>query len=885
MKIHRLIKAKEKLPGTRPSDDDKPLLPHIALLALDDVERDWVSKALADMPPSAERDRHRLVETPSSLRSRMAAAAMDAGEEAAPKVEAAPNEPEDPMAKMVANGNGQKTSAELLADLGFRTVFDPKEGFGHADTIHLRRAFDRFKPYGAHEINTRDLCEAVKYLGHSLATTENIGPFALAVSAFGSIDFEEFVQFMEKFIMFERSVFKDKFDSCDDDGSGSIDKAEMRMLMISLGFMPLQGMMQEAWALVDVDGSGSLDFHELIAFFTVYTRAEGFTKAEVSVFSVFFDRAAKSGILDMKDVPDAIVLCMGLLHRSFSETLVQRMIDRNKAVKRPAKGVTFNEFFIIARECRVNLRTELETSYKTAILAERFGQKAPDSIRTSARKGKQMSLELMSELTYISLYENANRMNRSVFEKYLQNGLSGRSYTPLRVQIDEIITSVLDRPLADDDGEEIGFDFGEFFDVMQTYFDREGFLKQDLERQEEIFSRFDFNNTGDISVLELNEMTRHMGYRLSLDQIRDHLVAMDNNHNARLDFREFRRLMRTFLEMDLRSARGQFETCANDEGIMKRERLLEALEVLGHQLPDEDAEDAEDAEDGSSPANSESGNTRGSLVQEEMLADFTKAGGGPLDFDDFVAVVATCRANYVERHRKKCGFTDLELAHLQEMFNYFDANGSGDIDISEFQAILKIFKWEPRTRVEQQVLMKKIDQARRLSSEAGVDVAEEGSIVFWVFVRMCRMLKSEHETLQELEVDKAKKECDFLDLEVDQFRMIFKMCIKEAHETDPEMMAQEMANQHPIVSLIGVKELIHAKSVRRLIRQLGCSISGEDTNSLYNKLAQLDENGRREQARIPLNEFLLLMKWLMRTNFAGINAAVLAMLAPSSSTS
>merc|ERR1719323_1675578 len=75
-------------------------------------------------------------------------------------------------------------------------------------------------------------------------------------------------------------------------------------------------------------------------------------------------------------------------------------------------------------------------------------------------------------------------------------------------------------------------------------------------------------------------------------------------------------------------------------------------------------------------------------------------------FDEFVTLVDSCRAELVAKERKKAGFTDEKIAELRRVFDQFDTDRSGVI------GILKTFGWEPKTRKEQQELVKKLDIAR-----------------------------------------------------------------------------------------------------------------------------------------------------------------------------
>merc|ERR1712061_902993 len=107
-------------------------------------------------------------------------------------------------------------------------------------------------------------------------------------------------------------------------------------------------------------------------------------------------------------------------------------------------------------------------------------------------------------------------------------------------------------------------------------------------------------------------------------------------------------------------------------------------------------------------------------------------------------------------------------------------------------------------------------------------------------------------------MEKLTKTLCFSDPEVDQFRQIFVACFHKVLEEDPRVQRspQRLPYDH----------------IRRLLRSLGLSISLRDKQILEAKIESLDENHRREGAQLNFANFLCLMRWLLDTDFANINA-------------
>merc|ERR1711920_576614 len=77
----------------------------------------------------------------------------------------------------------------------------------------------------------------------------------------------------------------------------------------------------------------------------------------------------------------------------------------------------------------------------------------------------------------------------------------------------------------------------------------------------------------------------------------------------------------------------------------------------------------------------------------------------------------------------------------------------GEIDNMELTELLQEFGWQPKSKAAQGELMKKLDVARALAREAGIqDVGEDGSpcIKFWSFVQLARMQKRKSSGRQEV---------------------------------------------------------------------------------------------------------------------------------------
>merc|ERR1712050_126310 len=113
----------------------------------------------------------------------------------------------------------------------------------------------------------------------------------------------------------------------------------------------------------------------------------------------------------------------------------------------------------------------------------------------------------------------------------------------------------------------------------------------------------------------------------------------------------------------------------------------------------------------------------------------------------------------------------------------------------------------------------------------------------------------EHEHAEEDRMNKLMTELKFSQKEVDDFRQVF---VDRKREEQEEKGLDE-ANAPSGLS---------RDAVRRLVKALGVSITGENKAKLDDKLKSL---GCDEEGVLDFFGFLDLMRWLMDTNFAGVN--------------
>jgi len=689
-------------------------------------------------------------------------------------------------------------------------------GMSEARIKKMSIVFMRFLAPGKLELHVDDVQELLRFLGHVITDHERMDPVVAEVvhPGFQYLDWDEFKTLMEKYVAFERKEFRRMFEEFDADKSGEISTIEMHAVMKALGFLPRHAMISEALAVVDEDESGAMSFNEFEKFLAIYSYTEGFTRTEVTNLRTTFEKSATIAKSNNPDLNGQQVLKPDVLADALVEV-----------------------FGLQVSEIAIDYGKRLASGQGLQRSSTKPATGKPESLTFPeylifARKVREAQFDKVCE-EFPDLHSNSEAV---ITLPQLHNMLG---YTPLGFVVEEISKQVLP-PDRLESKDQFRMDFDEFFDFMLIYRQQDGFLAAELEDLKENFLRFDDDGSGEVSALECHPLMIHMGMSITLDDLRQLIREVDVNDSGQLDFREFVHLIRLFREKELDVIKSAFGRYAQeDTQQVKTPYLKHVLADLEYKVPD-------------------------SLQLE---------GIDELDFDRVVGICDFCRSILVSEERRKAGWTDMEIQCFKDLFDRFDADHSGSIDVKELEVILREFGWQVTSREQQVSLMKKLQTARQKSMEADVEdlghTGEDGEldVRFWPFVQLMRVMKSERDLEEQELLETIQRDLRFSEAETEEFRTIFRMWVKKTKEAefdgDPDDMPEE-ANP------LGAKDSLPRDGLRRLIRSLGCSITPQWQDTLDKQVAEITGD-RRLGAVIDFPQFLRLMRWLMDTDYAGIN--------------
>lgn len=607
---------------------------------------------------------------------------------------------------------------EVLMRMG-----DSSEGFTEKDAERLRKAFVLHRQAFSPEIHTDDLEQILDYLGYLKISEADIHAMVSEITRYSTMEFEEFMSFMTRARAFDQNQVREKFALFDADQSGELSADELEGVLKSLGITPSRTTIAGALAVVDEDGSGSLDFEEFVQLLLIYRKTEGFAESEVLKLHRIFTRFAEtkpstSGrrMLPYDHSNKALIEMFGSQAAQLASRLGSAMPrppsegEEGKKPSKKAEGMTFREFLIWARRLR-----EIEVQWYQQEFA-----------RADVDKGGFLD------------------------EEEIRLVLQRLGYTPLRAVIFDMIEAANPQKRG-------MLDFDEFVQMMELFRNSNGFMRHEVREFKQSFDMFDTEKVGEVDVIQVGGILRSLGFVTELAEVQVLLKTVDWNGSNSLDFSEFLRLMRMHREQELLRIRDTFDKYADtdvlDDGVVKVTvepgDVKTMLRLLGF---------------------SDNFVTSTTGVFRALLRE-------ALDYDAMVLLCDSCRRMNMEKMRKQAGFSDEAVEKFQKLFRALDSDDSGEIAQNELVAFCQDRGLSLQTKKDQLQLLSFIKEARTTALQAGVPshlCGMEGSaaVTQWVFIHLQRILQT-HQDKERASQLRGSGPANFSQAEVDELSVIF----------------------------------------------------------------------------------------------------------------
>jgi Ca2+-binding EF-hand superfamily protein len=281
-------------------------------------------------------------------------------------------------------------------------------------------------------------------------------------------------------------------------------------------------------------------------------------------------------------------------------------------------------------------------------------------------------------------------------------------------------------------------------------------------------------------------------------------------------------------------------------------------------------------------------------------------------FGDFVCILDKCRTACAEENHKRAGWSDVEFEFLCQRFQKCCGKVEGTLTKGELLWILMDLGITIKTSAARNSIVSKVPEARTLALKAGVnekDVMTHGdsTVTVWVLAHLLRLLaRGGEEEIEDREI-LAREETKFSHAEIVEFSEVFAKLVNEStadrdslglaqnHRRNsapawevgqtclsarplqtqlvplPASKSQSEAECAILRSLSGTHSAapkLSISALRELLNSFGAKVSLEENQVLRSKVLEV----ARGQGELDFSDFLRVMRWMLDSNFADINA-------------
>lgn len=634
------------------------------------------------------------------------------------------------------------------------------------------------------EMHKDNLGKSLELLGYSAPARDSIATAHAQVSSYSTLNFEEFVDFVNKYGEFQGKLDLELFEAFDEDGSGQVDFTELCAVLEHLGITPMRHVVgrivSEVCDTEDLQ-EAELTYDQFKKLMHILRAREGHTQEEVAEFKAAFHRfdVRKDGELHTQELASAIFY----LGYAMDEKKIEA-IGRELDVDLDSKGINEREFLVCLRKVR-----EREISHIKRLLVGQMGITPAAARRTSVVEMRIKSNTLRDVLLELGYQPMDEGVSDAAEDAGLVHDSKGRMPDQLR--------------------------FEELWRFLEVYRRRNGFSREEDKQIDAAFkSRLGSQeHDGTVDAAVVGNMFRAIGLHASYTRLQQLVAEIDIYGSHTISLREFKMLVRKFYTWENQKLWVAFCNATGSEDEVAELEPEVCLVLLRRVFPEQVLEVCMQV---------------GALEHAKLQLK---------GFDDLVGITQEVRKVSCQMLRDNVGFTPTEVDTLRERFHAFDADGSGEIDGTEFTQMLKELLPGLATNGEWRPELIKLMQE--------VDSDADTKLNFREFIAMVRRF---HELYDGLTLTKERgviKEAGFSLPEVWEFRRLF------LDNTDRDQVTFD-----ELVGLLSGVVPLGDKNLKAL---------NKTTKEILN-------HGRPGEVdrRLRFWEFLLLMRHLLDSDFAGI---------------
>jgi len=631
--------------------------------------------------------------------------------------------------------------------------------------------------------------------------------FSEVSGGYSTLAEDELIAFFESYTRRMDHKVDKAFEKADHKSSGFIGHAELRELLASFGICPMSHVLEEMVHSCGVTRKGVVNLKEFKEGIHLLRAREGFTEGEAKHFGHLFRRCDKDGTGELN--ASELEEVLGWLGYALDRQGMQAILKQIDFTSNSALG--FAEFLMCMRKVR-----EYEMEKLKDVVAD-------------------IDEEGLVKLDYAELPEALEALGyvmpdrQAIFDAATEAGL---------------------------DPKELQIDLSQLWKMLTVYRAKEGFSTAECEDIKASFNLY--SQDGHIGTLEVGAALRRLGYSLNLDLTQQLFARVDLDMSGNLNLSEFRKLIRmyqgqNFLNLSAVVSFATQDGCWTSEekadllrasGCIQLVEAQEALKNIQSTCIDPDASEVASA-------------LRQLTTQQDS---FTVQQEGAGDTQAVVKAMMWCQKARRDSIRANGGFSALEMQDLQQKFDKWDRDSSGDITDGELASLLQDCFPDISWNVGKRSMITKIVSEMETLNHGHYDFSEFVKLMTHVIeVQLQDRLERERQAIA------ATK---FTHKEVEEFRELF-LSTSDAQTT---LQIGALVRLLQKICPLGDRNM---SELHRLIREV-LALEGDRHMSSEmqgrarenREVKKIDRVDDEVEVEFPL--FVMLMHRLIEVNFAGI---------------
>lgn len=339
------------------------------------------------------------------------------------------------------------------------------------------------------------------------------------------------------------------------------------------------------------------------------------------------------------------------------------------------------------------------------------------------------------------------------------------------------------------------------------------------------------------------DLLRYMGLTVRVDEVYALIDEVDFNKNGSMEVDEFLMLMRLMREKELTLARRAFNKLRGRQPGLPPQMLEEALTVVMEKRPQKEVMDQMQG-----------------IISSQLM-----------NFDSFWATATKCRLRMTILGRKRANFEDDVFNQIGDVFKGVGMEMRQSIPVGEFIFMLSESNLKVNTADGRKDVFRRLSTAREDARSSGVPVDEVGDneqVSFFACVHFIRGIVREVESAAITRENDAITSCRFSTNDAAELRHVFMEIARSKDKA-------RRRNLGDLLDFLTTLPSIREQDVMKMLRSIGMSISLTQLMELGTQIqdARSSMGIEDDDKKVDFVVFLKLIRWMLDTNYAGVNKA------------